>query len=110
MASLGSDGALMGAAGIVGLAVWQLSQAYCGMAPDLSELRNSDSDGTEMRQRVLDADWCVGGLAVIAGGAAAWLADSVVPLGLVLAALIWISYCHRAVLKGATPNQIDGGK
>lgn len=109
---MSNDGAMLGAAAITGFAVWELHQAYCRTAPSLSELRDADRDGTAMRQKVLDADMCVGGLAVIAGGAASWFAKSWVPAIVVLAAGLWTSYYHRSVLAGATPVQIDryGGR
>lgn len=105
-----NDGAMMGAAAITGFAVWELGQMYCRMAPELSEIRDTHCDSTAMRQRVLDADMCVGGLALLAGGAASWLSQSWVPIVIVAAAMLWVSYYYRAVLNGPTPHQIDGGK
>ena len=98
----------MGAAAITGIAVWELSKAYQRFAPALGDLRKADCDETDSRQRLLDADMCVGGLAILAGGAASWLSRSWVPLVVIALAMLWVSCYHRAVLNGLTPNQIEG--
>lgn len=97
-----NDGAMLGAAAIVGFAVWELQQSYCTMAPGLSELRTAGPGDCDYRQKILDADMCVGGLALLAGGTASWFAKSWFPLLIVGMAMVWLSYYHRAVLNG--PN------
>lgn len=96
-----TDTAMLGVAALVGFAVWEAQRSYCAMAPTLTVLREALPGSGEYRQKILDADICVGGLALIAGGAAAWLAGSLIPLLLVAGAMMWLSYYHRAVLNGA---------
>lgn len=98
MPDIGGDGALVGAAAIVGFAVWELAQTYCGMVPSMGELR--DAKPGSMGQKLLDTDMCVGGLALIAGGFAAWLSKSIMPLLAVGLAFAWMSYYHRAAHNG----------
>lgn len=98
MPAIGGDGALIGAAAIVGFAVWELAQTYCGMVPNMQELR--DATPGSMAQKLLDTDMCVGGLAAIAGGFASWLSKSWVPLVAVGLAFAWMSYYHRAAHNG----------
>lgn len=104
-----NDNVMFGAAALTGFAVWELQKCYVGMAPTLTELRDANGDATEWRQKLLDADMCTGGLALLAGGVASWLSKSYVPLLVVAAAMLWISFYHRTVLAGLTPNQIDRG-
>lgn len=60
------------AAAIVGLATYQLWQAWNGSAPTLADLRSasqtkSDHDNIAMRQKLHDAVLTVGSLALIVG-------------------------------------------
>jgi hypothetical protein len=98
---LPNDGAMLGAAAIVSFAVWELQRGYCSMAPSLSDLRDAPIGSGEYRQKILDADMCVGGLGLIAGATASWFARSWVPLGIVAGAMLWLTYYHRAVLNGS---------
>lgn len=95
------------AVALTGFAVWQLMSAYTDMAPSLGDLRSLDGTSTEPRQQLLDADMCVGGLALAAGLSATWLSKSWVPLALVLGTFAWVSYYHHAALRGPTPQQIE---
>lgn len=99
------EGNAVAAAAITGLAVWELCRCYTTTAPPLGELRDS-SYRTEHRQKLLDSDMMVGGLAIIAGIAASWLAKSWVPFALTIAAFLWTSCYHHLVLKGATPDAL----
>ena len=110
MITVENNGAMLGAAAITGFAVWNLHDAYCRVAPQLTELRDADCNGAMYRQRVLDADVYTGGLALLAGATASWLSKSWVPLAVLVAALAWVSYFHRAVLNGVTPSEIDKGE
>lgn len=94
------------AAGLVGVALWQLAEAYRGHAPGLGELRRADRDCVDHRQRLLDADLLVGGLAILAGGAASWLTKSWWPILIVGAAFAWVSGFHHLVMGSLTPDQI----
>lgn len=103
------DGRPMGeAVALTAFAVWQLVATYTDMAPSIGDLRGSLNHSTEARQKLLDADMCVGGVAIIAGSAASYLGRSWVPLALVVATLGWVSYYHHAALGGPTPGQIEG--
>lgn len=103
-----NSGAMFGAAAITGFAVWELQRAYCEVAPSLSELRDSSKDATVWRQRLMDADFYTGGLALLAGVTASWLSKSWIPVAVLGLAMVWISYFHHAVLDGMTPLEIDG--
>lgn len=94
------------AAGLVGVALWQLAEAYRETAPKLGELRRADRDCVDHRQRLLDADLLVGGLALLAGGAASWLTRSWVPIVIVAAGYAWVSCWHHLVMGSLTPDQI----
>lgn len=103
-----TTGAMFGAAAITGFAVWELQTAYRGVAPSLAELRDSSADATLWRQRLMDADFYTGGLALLAGLTAGWLSKSWIPVVVLGLAMVWISYFHHAVLCGITPLEIDG--
>lgn len=94
------------AAGLVGVALWQLAGAYRDAAPSLGELRRADRDCVDHRQRLLDADLMVGGLALLAGSAASWLMRSWVPLAIVATGFAWVSGWHHLVMSSLTPDQI----
>jgi len=55
------------AAAVVGLAGFQLWQAWNNNAPSLSECRGAHPNDLAVRQRLLDADLTVGTMAVIIG-------------------------------------------
>lgn len=94
------------AAGLIGVALWQMSEAYRETAPPLTDLRRSDPDCVDHRQRLLDADILVGGLALIAGTAASWLMRSWVPILLVSAGYAWVAGWHHLVMGSITPEKI----
>lgn len=89
-----------GLVGLVGFAVWQLHEAYTDMAPDLHALRECDPFDLRPRQQLMDTDVCVGGIALLAGGAASWLMRSPLPLALMALAFVLVSGYHHAVLNG----------
>lgn len=95
------------AAGLVGVALWQLAEAYRGTAPSLGELRRADRDCVDHRQRLLDADMLCGGLALLAGGAASWLTRSWIPFAIVGVGFAWVSGWHHLVMGSLTPDQIS---
>jgi hypothetical protein len=94
------------AAALVGLALWELARTYEEHAPKLGELRNGDRDSLEFRQRLLDADITVGGLALLVGGTASWLTRSWIPVVIVALGFAWISGLHHLVQGSYTPDQI----
>jgi hypothetical protein len=98
---------MAGAVALTGFAVWELFDTYTTLAPSMSELRGTHRDDTGARQRLMDADMCVGGIAVLAGSAASYLSRSWIPLVLVTVALGWVSWYHHAALAGPTPRQIE---
>lgn len=94
------------AAGLIGVAMWEIVKAYGSAAPSLTDLRRAETDDVDHRQRLLDADIMVGGLALIAGAAASWLMRSWVPVVLSALAFVWVSGWHHAVQACLTPEQI----
>jgi hypothetical protein len=99
------DEKALGAAAIVGMAIWEIAKTYNNNAPSLSSLRNAPFD-TASRQQLLDADMMVGGLAFLAGVTGSWLAKSWIPLLVVVAAFAWMCCYHHMVLKGPTCNDL----
>jgi len=95
------------AVALTGFAVWSLFNCYTGMAPKLGELRDIHCDNTSARQRLMDADMCVGGIALLAGGFASWMSKSWAPVALVVGSLAWVSFYHHAALGGPTTEQIE---
>ena len=55
------------ATAVIGLAGFQLLQAWNTNAPSLAELRTAQPDDIGLRQRLMDSDIMVGGLALILG-------------------------------------------
>ena len=55
------------AAAVIGLAGFQILQAWNANAPSLQECRSADADDISTKQKLVDADFLVGGLAVILG-------------------------------------------
>lgn len=96
----------LAAAAIVGVALWEMSRAYRETAPPLGTLRRADRDDVDHRQRLLDADLMVGGLALLAGATASWLTRSVVPAAIVAAGFAWVSGWHHLVMGSLTPDEI----
>lgn len=96
----------LAAAALVSVALWDLARAYRETAPPLGELRRADRDDVDHRQRLLDADLMVGGLALLAGATASWLTRSIIPGAIVAAGFVWVSYWHHAVMGSLTPDQI----
>jgi hypothetical protein len=99
---------MAGAVALTGFAVWELFGTYTTLAPSMETLRETHKDDTSARQKLRDADMCVGGIALLAGSAASYLSRSWVPLALVTGALAWVSCYHHVALEGPTPRQIDG--
>lgn len=93
-------------AALVALAVWEMARTYQAHAPSLTELRRCDRDDIDARQRLLDADLTVGGLAVLVGGLASWVTGSWVPLVMAVGAFAWISGLSHLVQGSLTPQQI----
>lgn len=55
------------AAAVIGMAGFQLIQVWNANAPTLADMRNAQPDDVSMRQQLMDADFLVGGLALILG-------------------------------------------
>lgn len=55
------------AVAVVGVAGFQLLQAWNTNAPSLTEIRQANPDDVSVRQRLMDASFMVGGLATILG-------------------------------------------
>lgn len=91
------SGATVGAAAIAGFAVWQMYNAYQGAAPKLSVLRTANNDPVVL-QSLVDADVTVGLMAVLAGGAASYLARDWSPLVIVAVAFATMSLYHHLIL------------
>jgi hypothetical protein len=92
---------------LAGFGVYELYKCYRDVAPDLDTLRNAPAHDTYTRQGLRDADVMLGGLAVLAGGAASVLSRSPWPLLIVAAGFVWVSGYHHVIAGGATVPQID---
>jgi len=86
------------ATGVIGLAGFQILQAWNANAPSLSDLRGAAPDDVSIRQRLHDADWMVGGLAVILGVTFAMLTHDSTALVVMLVMFGAVSLWHHSVL------------
>jgi hypothetical protein len=86
------------AIGVIGLAGFQLLGAWNANAPSLSDLRSSHPGDTTTRQKLMDADFMVGGLAVILGTAFAVITKDMTALVLMISIFGSISlWCHSVL-------------
>lgn len=86
------------ATGIVGLAAFQLWSAWNSSAPSLADAREAAPGDVSVKQKLMDADILVGGLAVIVGGVLAVMTHDVTALILMLVVFGALSVWHHMVL------------
>lgn len=82
------------AAAIVGLAAFELWKAWNENAPSLAEVRAARPDDIPTRQRLMDAEITVGGLAVIIGLSYAALTKDLTVLVILLVVLAALTFFH----------------
>lgn len=85
-------------AAVIGMAGFQLLQAWNQNAPSLSDLRGASPDDVSIRQRLHDADFMVGGLAIVLGVAFALLTHDSTALVVMLVIFGSVSMWHHSVL------------
>lgn len=83
---------------VVGVAGFQLLQAWNANAPSLSEIRSADPGNVSVRQKLMDADFMVGGLAVVLGVTFALLTRDLTALIVMLVMFGTVSAWHHAVM------------
>src|SRR4051794_24530408 len=86
------------ATAVVGVACFQLWQAWNNNAPSLADARAAAAGDVSIRQRLVDADLLVGGLAVIVGVALAVMMRDMTALLIMLIVFGCLSTWHHAVL------------
>lgn len=86
------------ATAIVGVAAFQLWQAWNANAPTLADARKAEPGDTSVRQQLIDADLLVGGLAVIIGTVLAVMSRDVTALLIMLVVFGSLSLWHHSVL------------
>jgi hypothetical protein len=90
----------LGAAiGISAFGIYQMHSQYQSVAPKLSDLRSADSDSLKNQQALMDADFLVGGMGLLAGLTASILSRSWIPLVTTVLAFAWLTYWYHAVQK-----------
>lgn len=100
------------AAGIIGLAAFQLVQTWNANAPQLSEVRATPNDKAhpdraEMATRLKDADFMVGGLAVILGTTYLVLTHDTTAMFIMIGTWGAMSLWYHAVLNALPAVQGD---
>jgi len=85
-------------ASVLGLAGFQLIQAWNSNAPSLKDLREASPDDIGVRQKLHDADFMVGGVAIILGVTFSILARDNTALYVMLVIFGSISLWHHSVL------------
>lgn len=86
------------ATGVAGFAGYEFFKHYTSVAPSLAELRDAHGTDLDSRQKLLDADLMVGGLALLVGATASSLSKSWLPLLGTVVALCYVSGWHHWVL------------
>lgn len=87
------------AAAVIGLAGFQLLQAWNANAPTLADVRAAPAGDVGIRQQLMDANFLVGGMAVILGTTFAVMTKDATALFVMLAVYggtaVWYSMvCH----------------
>lgn len=83
---------------VIGVAGFQLLQAWNTNAPSLAELRNHVPGDVSAKQKLIDADFMVGGLAIVLGISYAILTHDLTALLVMLAIFGSVAVWHHAVL------------
>lgn len=97
------------AIGVAAFGAYHLCSAYRELVPDLADIRSASPDDTRVNAELRDADTLIGGLALIAGGSAAILARSPIPLLAILTGYVWVAGFHHrlALLPGTSYVGVD---
>lgn len=87
---------------VLGLTVVGLVQVYVEVAPSLVDVRAADPGSVAMRQHLMDADYLVGGLALLLAAVSSVYLRDPLPAALVGIAVGGTAWWHHDVL--ASPN------
>ena len=85
------------AATLIGVAGFQLLQAWNNNAPTLAEIRSAHPADDSVRQQLYDADFMVGGIAVVLGVAFALLTHDLTAMLVMLTIFGGVSLWHHSV-------------
>lgn len=83
---------------VIGLAGFQLLQAWNANAPSLSDIRAAHPNDIATRQRLLDADFMIGGLSTVLGVAFAVVTGDLTALIVMLVMFGSISLWYHSVM------------
>lgn len=86
------------ASAVVGLCAFQLWQAWNANAPSLADAREAAPDDVTIRQKLMDADLLVGGLAFIIGTVVSVMTRDITALLIIMIVFGSVSGWHHAVL------------
>lgn len=96
----------MAVVAILGFSIWEVHKAYNGAVPSMQTLRETAPDSSDAHrnlQHLVDADITVGGVALFAGLAAAYMMRSLFPLILISGTYAILAYYHHSVLAAPRP-------
>lgn len=91
------------AAAVIGVAVFELWEAYRSSAPSLAECRTAVPGDIRIRQQLMDADMTIGSLALIVGIAFAVMSKDTTVL-IILLAVFGIASLWRHSILSAEPR------
>lgn len=86
------------AVGVIGLAGFQLLEAWNKNAPTLADIRKAHPNDVTIRQHLMDADFMVGGLAILLGITFATITHDATALIIMLVMFGSISFWFHSVL------------
>ena len=95
------------AATVIALVTFSLWQAWQGVAPGLSELRETSKGGTDWaaaHTKLKDADLTVGSLALIVGTSMAVMTKNFTVILILICSFGALSLWYHSVLNAPTPN------
>ena len=85
------------AATLIGVAGFQMLQAWNNNAPSLADIRNAHPGDDSVRQQLYDADYMVGGVALVLGVAFAILTGDMTAMLVMLIIFGGVSFWHHSV-------------